>query len=288
MLRNPPECKARKHCTALKKMKNILTITILTCLLCSCVETNKRVGENKDPILLADREAPLGWVYLRIFNDSTFEFESRGLRTGIIYPGKVKITSDTLYFEYLDSIPKAGSKAIYSDKYVVYTNGEYPERVQIKLSELDYNSLKIDSQKYFEIQKSMTNKDSLLNIKPIDFLKSLTYRKLKKGTETNKIINTIPFNIFIHKEWVTKEDVRQLMKYLYKQDIAETPWPMISSQMPKENSTAGIEAMHLINIYKDTTFHYPSLCSTYYLCKPDEQVEKAKEFEIWWKEQLKE
>jgi hypothetical protein len=58
--------------------------------------------------------------------------------------------------------------------------------------------------------------------------------------------------------------------------------------MPMVNSTVGIEAMHLISIYKDTTFHYPSLCSTYYLCKPEEQVKKAKEFEIWWKEEIKE
>ena len=269
-------------------MKNILAIMILTCLLSSCKETNKRVDKDKQPILLADREAPLGWVYLRIFKDSTFEFENRGLRTGKIYPGKVKITPDTLYFEYLDSIPKAGSKAIYSDKYVAYTNGEYPERVEIKLTELTYIPLKINNQKYFEIQKAMSNKDSLLNIKPINFLKSLAHRKLEKGTETNKIINTIPFNIFIHKEWVTKDDVRQLMKFIHNRDIAKTPWPMISSQMPMVNSNIGIEAMHLINIYKDTTFHYPSLCSTYYLCKPEEQVEKAKEFEIWWKEKLKE
>jgi hypothetical protein len=213
-------------------MKNILAIALLTCLLSSCGEINKRVGESKEPILLADREAPLGWVYLRIFKDSTFEFENRGLRTVTVYSGKVKITPDTLYFEYLDSIPKAGSKAIYSDKYVAYTNGEYPERVEIKLTELIYNPLKIDNQKYFEIQKALFSKDSLLNIKPIDFLKSLAHGKLEKGTETNKIINTIPVNIFMHNEWVTKDDVGELMTLIYNQDISRTPWPMISSQMP--------------------------------------------------------
>ncbi len=122
-----------------KMMKNILAITILIFILSSCWERNKRDYENKEPILLADREAPLGWVYLRIYKDSTFEFENRGLRFGTIYLGKVKITADTLYFEYTDSVPKAGSKAIYSDKYVSYVNGDYPERVEIKLSKLNYS-----------------------------------------------------------------------------------------------------------------------------------------------------
>ena len=268
-------------------MKNILII-IIAFLLFACGQTSERNSKEKEPLLLADREAPLGWIYLRIYKDSTFEFESRGLRTSKIYSGIANIAIDTIYFDYNDSIPRVGTKAVYSDKFVAYTNGEYPERVGIKLSELNYNPLKISQKKYIEIQLAISNKDSLLKIKPIDFLKSLSHRKLKKGTETHKIINTLPFNNTIKNEWVTKQDVEQLMKLIYNQDIAETPWPMISSQMPMINSTVGIEAMHLITIYKDTTFHYPSLCSTYYLCKPENQIETAKEFENWWKEHLEE
>lgn len=109
-------------------MKNMLIILIL--LFISC-DDNKR--EEKKAILLADREAPLGWVYLRIYGDSTFEFESRGMRTSDIFSGKAVITKDTIFFNYNDSIPKAGDKAVYSDKFVAYTNGEYPERVDVKL-----------------------------------------------------------------------------------------------------------------------------------------------------------
>lgn len=150
-------------------------------------------------------------------------------------------------------------------------------------TELNNNSLKMSNRKYLEIQTAVPNKDSLLGIKPIEFLKFLAHGKLEKSTETNKIINIIPLNFFIYNEWVTIDDVRELMTLIYNQEISSTPWPIISSQMPMVHSTVGIEAMHLINIYKDTTFHYPSLCSTHYLCKPEEQMEKAKEMEIWWK-----
>jgi hypothetical protein len=98
---------------------------------------NQREENKKDIILLADREAPIGWIYLRIYSDSTFEFESRGLRTSTIYKGKVKIAIDTIFFMYNDSVPKAGDKAVYVDNSIVYTNGKYRERVEIKLNKLN-------------------------------------------------------------------------------------------------------------------------------------------------------
>ena len=94
--------------------------------------------ETKKPILLADREAPLGWIYLRIYEDSTFEFESRGLeRRGNIYRGKIKLINDTIIFHYRDSIPEAGERAILTKNSVSYFAGSYHESVieQIKVME---------------------------------------------------------------------------------------------------------------------------------------------------------
>ena len=86
---------------------------------------------------MADREAPLGWVYLRIYEDSTFEFESRSMeRQGDVYSGKVNITADTLFFNYIDSIPRAGKTAIYNSFRIAYIDGEYPESMPIKLNEI--------------------------------------------------------------------------------------------------------------------------------------------------------
>lgn len=109
-------------------VKNITLTLILILTLSSC---NQK--EQKEAILIADREAPLGWVYLRIYKDKTFEFESCGLeRNGDIFKGTVKLKNDTLYFQYSDSIPRAGNKAKLTERFVVYFGGEYPERLEIR------------------------------------------------------------------------------------------------------------------------------------------------------------
>lgn len=93
--------------------------------------------EEKKAVLLADREAPLGWIYLKMYDDYTFDFISRGvLRNEDIYSGNYNIESDTVYFKYKDSIPKAGSKAIIKDGFVSYLDGTYRESVEIKLNDI--------------------------------------------------------------------------------------------------------------------------------------------------------
>lgn len=93
--------------------------------------------DDKKEVLLADREAPLGWIYLKMYDNKSFEFISQGmLRDKEVYQGNYELKSDTLYFTYQDSIPKVGSKAIIDGDFVNYLNESYPERVQIKLNHL--------------------------------------------------------------------------------------------------------------------------------------------------------
>jgi hypothetical protein len=109
------------------KFNLIILILLLTI---SCKE------EKKD-VLLADREAPLGWIYLKMYDDYTFDFISRGvLRDENIYSGSYNIKSDTVYFKYKDSIPQAGSMAVIKDGFVIYLNGKYHESVEIKLNNI--------------------------------------------------------------------------------------------------------------------------------------------------------
>ncbi|MCW3169510.1 hypothetical protein OMO38_13355 [Chryseobacterium sp. 09-1422] len=109
------------------KFNLIILILLLTI---SCKE------EKKD-VLLADREAPLGWIYLKMYDDFTFDFISRGvLRDENIYSGSYYIKSDTVYFKYKDSIPQAGSMAVIKDGFVIYLNGKYHESVEIKLNNI--------------------------------------------------------------------------------------------------------------------------------------------------------
>ncbi|MCX8531253.1 hypothetical protein [Chryseobacterium luquanense] len=108
--------------------KNSFICLILLLIIISCKDERKAV-------LLADREAPIGWIYLEMFDDKTFNFISKGgLRGDDIYSGNFNIKSDTVYFKYKDSIPQVGSKAIIQKGYVSYINGSYPESVQIKLN----------------------------------------------------------------------------------------------------------------------------------------------------------
>lgn len=114
-----------------------IVLFILTVLLLACSNIHNERIDGREPILLADREAPLGWVYLRIYSDSTFEFENRGLeRKGKIFSGRMELISDTILFRYTDSIPTSGDRAIKTDKSILYFKGKYHESLEIKLDKL--------------------------------------------------------------------------------------------------------------------------------------------------------
>lgn len=112
------------------KLSVIFAAAVLSILLISCA------SKEKNAILLADREAPMGWVYLRIYADSSFEFESSGMRNSDIYKGLATIKNDSIYFDYEDEIPKVGNKAIFSKGYINYTNGVYTENLSISVNKL--------------------------------------------------------------------------------------------------------------------------------------------------------
>lgn len=86
----PPRQLTEKVKTFFKKtFRTSLTIFILL-LLTNCNNSTSRT--EKKPILKADREAPLGWVYLTIYQDSTFEFTLTGIRADKdVFKGKVEI-----------------------------------------------------------------------------------------------------------------------------------------------------------------------------------------------------
>jgi hypothetical protein len=48
----------------------------------------------------------------------------------------VKIAADTLFFNYVDSIPRAGKTAIYNSTRIAYIDGQYPESMPIALNEI--------------------------------------------------------------------------------------------------------------------------------------------------------
>jgi hypothetical protein len=112
-------------------MKQILILIFISSIILSC----KR-DLIKDGILMAEREAPIGFNYLRVFKDSTFEFEYRSFPNSKFHRGKIKIVNDTIFFLYNDSIPAFGNKAIIDGRKLIYTNGNYKEVLEIWLDSI--------------------------------------------------------------------------------------------------------------------------------------------------------
>ncbi len=116
--------------------KNFALIVCLLTILCCFGCDDQEKEEGNKPVLLADREAPIGWVYLNIYEDHSFNFILTGLRDKTEYPGTCRLNGDTIFFTYKDSIPKAGKTAIISKNSVTYIDGDYQESVIIKLNKL--------------------------------------------------------------------------------------------------------------------------------------------------------
>lgn len=132
---SPPQLKEKLKTIFQNTFKTSLTIVLTFSFFTGCNSSTNRTA--KTPLLKADREAPLGWVYLTINRDSTFEFKLTGIRgDGNVYKGKVEIEKDSLFFAYSDSVPGAGKTAVYNEKVVAYINGEYPERLNISMTKL--------------------------------------------------------------------------------------------------------------------------------------------------------
>ena len=152
-----------------------------------------------------------------------------------------------------------------------------------QLEHLDYKSWK-------KIKDSKFNKinDSLFKISPVDYLRFLITTEF--SGENNLVTNrnrlfalSIPFENSINNSWIEEKDIEILIKYVKSKEFAYLPYSTISSAASTDNSTIGIEAMHLINIYKNKKFYYPDLCSTIYFCKLENQDKLAEEYIIWWK-----
>lgn len=116
--------------------KRILLCVSVFFALFSCTSEKKEVVE-KSILLSGRRKAPLGWVYLTVYEDSSFQFALTGLRGGKIYNGTAAFKSDTIFFEYEDSIPKAGKIAVLSEFNISYIDGDYQENLGVTKNKLN-------------------------------------------------------------------------------------------------------------------------------------------------------
>ncbi|PZF71589.1 hypothetical protein DN068_16065 [Taibaiella soli] len=100
-------------------MKIFLLPALILLLFNSCGYKNSK--QQKELILHADREAPLGWLHLQLYADSSFEFHSKGIRMDDKYVGTFSIIADTLKLSFRDSVPKAiSTKLLFTKTGLVY------------------------------------------------------------------------------------------------------------------------------------------------------------------------
>lgn len=115
---------------------NKFKLILVSFLIFTLIHCKRNISE-KNAVFLADREAPLGWVSLKIYDDKTFEFVNSGIINDDVYTGTVKISQDTLYFKYSGDFPKSGKTAIINGKYINYIDENYHEFLEIKLNKLN-------------------------------------------------------------------------------------------------------------------------------------------------------
>lgn len=169
----------------------IISIILASIILLGCSSSDNKKAEKLEPNLLADREAPLGWVYLRTYPDSSFEFISAGLRDRTIYPGKYRINADTIFFDYTDSIPKLNStKAIIRNNSIVYLNGTYREVLGISKNELFSETFEktVDTNEIISPCQIELNK--VLGDKEIDnYFKDIYHQEKLISADDNKMLS---------------------------------------------------------------------------------------------------
>lgn len=160
-----------------EKMKNIRIYQLIIFVLCggiSCSSNNdiKPKTDNRQPVLLATNEAPLGWERLRIYIDSTFEFESYGVNAQELIKGMVNISNDTLYFDFISSQAKLNRIATYNERTVEYIVNDSRRSMDItksRINESGYDVIPISEIKEILISTfESTNLDSLVNSKEDD------------------------------------------------------------------------------------------------------------------------
>jgi hypothetical protein len=147
-------------------------------------------------------------------------------------------------------------------------------------SNLDSKGLLIglEKEEWLKVEKilSYESADSIYKISPIDLLRYLISEK--QNTESN--IKLIKYSIT--KSWITKKHVTELMKFIHAGKKSRQIQSNMSNLATQRFSTLGLEAMHLINLYKIQNYKYPGL-NVGFLEKP--QKEMAKDFDEWWSKQ---
>ncbi|OMP31626.1 hypothetical protein [Mangrovimonas sp. DI 80] len=113
-------------------MRKILALFSLILIL-NCSNNNSQ-KDNRKFVFKANREAPIGWVYLDLYADSSFDL--RFNRRGKPNSGKYQYIEDTIYLKYDLKQDVYRSKAIINKNNLCFINDSIRKINNVECTEL--------------------------------------------------------------------------------------------------------------------------------------------------------
>jgi hypothetical protein len=113
-------------------IKQIIIFLLTITSLISCFNSFDRNEKGPEPILAADREAPIGWVIFKAYPNNTFEYS---LSSRHQYKGTFKFKNDTLFLICTDTTIGIDT-AIIRDKSVEFLGKKSPRFASITINKL--------------------------------------------------------------------------------------------------------------------------------------------------------
>jgi hypothetical protein len=111
--------------------RQLIIFSLTLCCLTSCFNSADKNG-GREPILSADREAPVGWVVFNAYADNTFEYS---LSSRHKYNGTYRLNSDTLFLACKDTTIGIDT-AIIREKSVEFFGKKNPRFASIKINKI--------------------------------------------------------------------------------------------------------------------------------------------------------
>ena len=114
-------------------MKRHILIVLFTIFgFTSCFTSPENKDNQVEPILVADREAPIGWVVFKAYEDSTFKYS---LSSRDNYNGTYKLKGDTLFLSCTDTTIGIDT-AIIREKSIEFFGNKSPRFAGITINKI--------------------------------------------------------------------------------------------------------------------------------------------------------
>ena len=141
--------------------------------------------------------------------------------------------------------------------------------------------ISLNEEEWLRVDKILSEKssESINLISPIDLLRYLA----TENHLSNSNVKSLKY--FIPKSWIKKSHVNQLMLLIYSKKKSRQITNSMACCAEPDYSTVGLEAMHLINLYKIQNYNYPALTFLMTEVGRKSQIEMIRDYENWWSEQ---